>query len=88
MELTPEQEDQYFKQAMNKGKVLAEDLKPAHNEISEEQISAIVDLCAANGKLISREQAKEFIEATNKQMEAEKNMSFKERIKNLQNKRK
>jgi hypothetical protein len=56
--------------------------------ITEQQITAIVDLCAANGKLISREQAKEFIEATNKQMEAEKNMSFKERIKNLQNKRK
>jgi polyhydroxyalkanoate synthesis regulator phasin len=88
MELTPEQEDQYFKQAMNKGKVLAEDLKPAHTEISEQQITAIVDLCAAKGKLISREQAKEFIEATNKQMEAEKNMSFKERMKKLQNKRK
>jgi len=56
--------------------------------ITEEQISAIVDLCAANGKLISREQAKEFIEATNKQMEAEKNMSFNERMKNLQNNRK
>ena len=55
--------------------------------ITEEQITAIVDLCAANGKMISREHAKEFIIANNKQLEAEKNMSFKDRMKNLQNNR-
>lgn len=54
--------------------------------ITEQQIQAIIDMCASHGKSITWQQAKEFIQGTYKQIDKLPDLTHKQRMKNLQNK--
>lgn len=55
--------------------------------ITEEQVQAVLKTVASVGQSITREQAIEFIQNTYAELEMEKKSNFKERIKNLQNRK-